>query len=147
MISVIRKEIDHVVMSIKIFLAGKVSVIKFSLLHWLRMYSKIEQALDLHLKLRFPSSATGLAPCYVIKAKCAACLVEAHLNTAQRKSVFLGCHFTQRFWLRENHTVPSTISNFVPDVLTVVKDIIEHVHLPPPSEIDWKQKAEEFWVN
>ncbi|KAG8277258.1 hypothetical protein J6590_047132 [Homalodisca vitripennis] len=41
----------------------------------------------------------------------------------------------------------STISNFVPDVLTVVKDKIEHVHLPPPSEIDWKQKAEEFWVN
>ncbi|KAG8245395.1 hypothetical protein J6590_107218, partial [Homalodisca vitripennis] len=30
---------------------------------------------------------------------------------------------------------------------SVVKDKIEHVHLPPPSEIDWKQKAEEFWVN
>ncbi|KAG8268919.1 hypothetical protein J6590_014492 [Homalodisca vitripennis] len=42
------------------------------------------------LKLRFPSSAIGLAACYVIKAKCAACLVEAHLNTALRKSVFLG---------------------------------------------------------
>ncbi|KAG8256580.1 hypothetical protein J6590_065292 [Homalodisca vitripennis] len=41
-------------------------------------------------QLRFPSSATGLAACYVIKAKCAACFVEAHLNTAQRKSVFLG---------------------------------------------------------
>ncbi|KAG8252188.1 hypothetical protein J6590_064219 [Homalodisca vitripennis] len=42
------------------------------------------------LKLRFPSSATGLAACHVIKAKCAACLVEAYLNTAQRKCVFLG---------------------------------------------------------
>ncbi|KAG8288640.1 Anoctamin-8 [Homalodisca vitripennis] len=42
------------------------------------------------VKLRFPSSATGLAPCYVIKAQCATSLVEAHLNTAQRKCVFLG---------------------------------------------------------
>ncbi|KAG8329361.1 hypothetical protein J6590_088269 [Homalodisca vitripennis] len=49
-----------------------------------------EPTLTQGFKLRFPSSATGLAPCYVIKAKCAAWLVEAHLNTAQRKCVFLG---------------------------------------------------------
>ncbi|KAG8286376.1 hypothetical protein J6590_061596 [Homalodisca vitripennis] len=140
------------------------------------------------LKLRFPSSATGLAPCYVIKAKCAACLVEVHLNTAQRNCVFLGFVILRsvtrnvnsllvQFHLLKKCTVfidmnrkrnvlgklllfadedvdidyrisASTISNFDPDVLTVVKDKIEHVHLPPQSpDIDWKQKAEEFWLH
>ncbi|KAG8334853.1 hypothetical protein J6590_081443 [Homalodisca vitripennis] len=119
-------------------------------------------------------------------------LVEAHLNTAQRKCVFLGFVILRsvtrdlnsllvQFHILKKCSVfidmdrkrnvlaklllfadeemdedvdiaatgesyrslafqyrisASTISNFVPDVLTVVKDKIEHVHLPPPSEID-----------
>lgn len=41
---------------------------------------------------------------------------------------------------------PSAICNFVPLVLAALRDKLVPVFLPPPNEIDWEEKAKEFWI-
>ncbi|KAJ8939899.1 hypothetical protein NQ318_023239 [Aromia moschata] len=40
----------------------------------------------------------------------------------------------------------STISNFIPIVLKVLKTKLQSKFLPPVSQINWKEKAEQFWM-
>lgn len=40
---------------------------------------------------------------------------------------------------------PSAISKFVPIVLKALKTNLQPTFLPPVSQINWKEKAEEFW--